>query len=252
MHQRLTPYCSQITAHRGGAFHSPENTLTAFRTAAAMGVQWVETDVCILADKTPILFHDPDFSRICDVQEDVRLTTWEKAKSFSIKDNPCNCTPESIPTLEAGLKLIHELGLSLNLELKIHGDERQDLLDAALPLVDHYWQRERDLLITSFDIEILRLVRAKRPQSALGYICERIPENWQELAEELNLTSFNPNHKSLNRALVQNVIAHGLDIYAYTPNQADLVEHMWDWGLTGVITDNLDAFTSLIPQKTHK
>jgi len=246
MLQHQPPYSPLLIAHRGGAFHAPENTLTAFRTAAAMGAQWIETDVCLLADGTPILFHDRDFSRICDIDADVRLTTWDQAKTYSIKDHSCNCVPESIPTLQAGLKLLDDLGLSLNLEIKLHNEERQDLIDTVLPVLMHTWPRKTDLLVTSFDIEILQMVRNAHTDLPLGLICERIPEGWQSLASQLNLTCFTLDYKYLTRELVQTVTAAGQYLYAYTPNQAELVSHMWDWGLSGIISDNLNAFTDLI------
>jgi hypothetical protein len=34
-----------VTAHRGNSREYPENSLAAFRSAAQMGVDWIETDI---------------------------------------------------------------------------------------------------------------------------------------------------------------------------------------------------------------
>ena len=42
-----------VFAHRGLNHQAPENTMPAFDAAAGAGVQWIETDVDIIADGTP-------------------------------------------------------------------------------------------------------------------------------------------------------------------------------------------------------
>jgi glycerophosphoryl diester phosphodiesterase len=44
-------------AHRGASAHAPENTLSAFRLALAMGASGIETDVWMTADDIPVLHH---------------------------------------------------------------------------------------------------------------------------------------------------------------------------------------------------
>lgn len=45
-------------AHRGGMAHAPENTLSAFANALALGAEGLESDVWISADGVPVLHHD--------------------------------------------------------------------------------------------------------------------------------------------------------------------------------------------------
>lgn len=50
-----------VSAHRGGAgaTRSAQNTLAAFEAAIALGCDYVEFDVRLTADGTPVIFHDP-------------------------------------------------------------------------------------------------------------------------------------------------------------------------------------------------
>lgn len=51
-----------VSAHRGGsgADHSAQNTLAAFEAAIALGCEFVEFDVRLTSDETPVIFHDAD------------------------------------------------------------------------------------------------------------------------------------------------------------------------------------------------
>ncbi len=51
-------------AHRGGALLAPENTAEAFRAAAAIGADIVETDLRVSADGALVCLHDADLARL--------------------------------------------------------------------------------------------------------------------------------------------------------------------------------------------
>ena len=87
----------RIMGHRGAAGHAPENTLAALRMAAQLGVRWVEFDVHLSADRTPILMHDDTLDRTTDGEGAVdaqtadRLVTLDAGSWFSdsFLTNPC-------------------------------------------------------------------------------------------------------------------------------------------------------------------
>ena len=56
----------RIVAHRGASRIAPENTLSAFRVAAQQGARWLEFDVSLLGDNTPVLHHDATLDRCTD------------------------------------------------------------------------------------------------------------------------------------------------------------------------------------------
>ncbi len=53
-----------MIAHRGACMRYPENTLIAFQTAVDAGAKFIELDVQLSSDKTPILHHDGDLERM--------------------------------------------------------------------------------------------------------------------------------------------------------------------------------------------
>jgi glycerophosphoryl diester phosphodiesterase len=58
----LTPFfipdIPNMIAHQGASSLSPENTLISISTDAKLKAKWVEVDVRLSANRTPIIFHD--------------------------------------------------------------------------------------------------------------------------------------------------------------------------------------------------
>jgi glycerophosphoryl diester phosphodiesterase len=67
-----------VAAHRGGALLWPENSLTAFRHALALGVDYLETDVHLTSDGEVVVLHDPTFDR----------TTTDAGRAARLADHP--------------------------------------------------------------------------------------------------------------------------------------------------------------------
>jgi glycerophosphoryl diester phosphodiesterase len=64
----------RIGGHRGAGDLAPENTIAALETAAGLGVDYVELDVALTADKVLVLLHDADIARTTDGQGPIAAT----------------------------------------------------------------------------------------------------------------------------------------------------------------------------------
>lgn len=118
-------------AHRGGAYHPEieglENTLAAFRHAAALGYDYLETDVHLTADGVLLAFHDEVLDRVTDQQGAIRELTLADVRRARIGGR------EEVPTLVDLLDAFPEA--RFNIDLKSDG-----AVEALATLV-----RERDL-----------------------------------------------------------------------------------------------------------
>jgi glycerophosphoryl diester phosphodiesterase len=79
-------------AHRGGSRLAPENTLTAFERAAALGVDAIECDVHLSRDDEVVVIHDATLDRTTDASGPVRART---ADELSRVDAGCRFTDET-------------------------------------------------------------------------------------------------------------------------------------------------------------
>ena len=55
-----------VMGHRGAPSLAPENTLAGFQACFEAGATWTETDVCLLGDGTPVIFHDATLAAIAE------------------------------------------------------------------------------------------------------------------------------------------------------------------------------------------
>jgi glycerophosphoryl diester phosphodiesterase len=66
VHAHAHPHPRLLYAHRGAAVELPENTLPAFRRAAEIGVDAIETDVHMTRDGQVVVSHDPSGERMAN------------------------------------------------------------------------------------------------------------------------------------------------------------------------------------------
>ncbi|MCW2825821.1 MAG: hypothetical protein JWQ91_2738, partial [Aeromicrobium sp.] len=100
-----------VSAHRGGSGneHSAQNTLDAFEAAIAMGCDYVEFDVRLTADGTPVIFHDDELDGV-----DGRLSiAGHRLDEF---------TGVVLVTLDSVLELIAGR-IKAHVDLKVAGDD---------------------------------------------------------------------------------------------------------------------------------
>ena len=128
-----------VEGHRGYCAKYPENTMLSFEKAMELGVDAIEFDVWLTADKVPVLLHDGNCLRTCGEDVHVRDLTLAEvkklnacyAKKFGEKFREQGLT---IPTLEELLILCREKypHIRLGVEIKEYTEENVDLTVALL------------------------------------------------------------------------------------------------------------------------
>ncbi|MCK8786315.1 glycerophosphodiester phosphodiesterase [Roseomonas sp. NAR14] len=103
-----------IASHRGGAFLWPENSMTAFRAAAALAAEQIELDVHLSADGDPMVIHDPTLDRTTDAQGPVAARRTAALAGVRLR----GAGGDTVPTLAAVLALVRPTTQSLRVELK--------------------------------------------------------------------------------------------------------------------------------------
>lgn len=238
-----TASAGRVIAHRGASRVAPENTLSAFRAAARQGARWLEFDVSLLGDGTPVIHHDATLDRCTNRQGPVSalgaddLATLDAGSWFDAA-----FAGEPLATLEQALDLIEALHLSANLEMKLH-DAAPDAMAEAVgtALARRSWTAAR-ILVSSFDIAPLAALRARLPQQPLAVLHEQPPDDWPETLHWLRARSLHIAHEFLNAELAGQARAEGFHLRVYTVNQPSRVAPFRGSGLAGVITDHPPLF----------
>ena len=124
----------QPVAHRG--YHDLnktvwENTLSAFTRAVDAGFA-IECDLHYASDGVPVVFHDEDLERLCNLKGDVRERTSKELGLISVGG-----TTDKIPTLRQLLDLVKGQ-VPLVIELKGREADDEGFAEAVLEVLEGY------------------------------------------------------------------------------------------------------------------
>lgn len=235
----------RIVAHRGASRIAPENTLAAFAAAHRQGATWIEFDVTLLGDGTPVVHHDAVLGRTVASRTRRRLEKMVLADLAGLDAGGWfapEFSGEPLPTLEATLDLIDHLGLDANLEIKPHRDEAEPLaLAVAKALAARHWTRRR-IVVSSFDHGVLQVMRRTMPAQPLALLYHKPPADWRARAEEVGAQAMHMNWRHLRARLLAEARRGGLQVRVFTCNDPVALAPFWRHGLTGVITDHPPLF----------
>ena len=127
-------------AHRGESADAPENTVAAYRLAAARNVDGIECDIHLTADKVVVCSHDATTTRRCGVEMKIAQSTFAELRKL---DAGCG---EKIPRFSELLQVVNP-GQLLYVEIKISDPEIIPLMMAE---VDASGVSREQIVVISF------------------------------------------------------------------------------------------------------
>ena len=234
-----------VIAHRGASAAFPENTVEAFRAAAAMGADAVELDVRRTADGQPVVHHDPLVPGLGPI---VSLTAAELRRHAAW-----------LPSLEEALEAC--AGLWVDVEVKNSpADPDWDPADRLVErvvtwLAAHVGRRE--ILLSSFNPPTLARARELAPGLPTGCLIDHPGSPGEEAA-----TAAQGGH----RLLLPPAAALAGDAardWAGAAREASLLLVAWTVddpgeacrlaaaGIAGLITNRPDAVLSALGEHRH-
>ena len=159
--------------HRGYCSKYPENTMISYEAAIDMGVDAIEFDVWLSADKVPVLMHDDNAYRTCKVDRFLREMTLAEIKEelepaytdkFGDKYVGMGIT---VPTLEELLEMCAKKcpNLILGVEIKEYTEENVDI---TVALLKKYGFFDR-CYFYAFNARIIKYIKTKYSGRTMGY-----------------------------------------------------------------------------------
>lgn len=156
-----------LGAHRGNAAECPENTLAAFRSAIELGVDLIECDVHLTADRRLAVIHDHKLDRTTNGRGLVRDHTLAELQSLdagSWKDP--RFRGERVPELQEVLALARgKAGVAI--EIKNHPLAYPGLEPVLVEAVQAAGMTD-EVIVISFDHGAVRRVHDLDPQLLTG------------------------------------------------------------------------------------
>jgi len=156
-----------VAAHRGWSAVYPENTMEAFKAAAELGVDQIETDVRITKDGELVLFHDAKVNRTTNGEGLVIEKTLAELQALDAGswkgEQFKDCR---VPTLLEFMEYVKNYPtLTLDIELKEYPTEGHEeisysVCDRVLQIVEDYGFGDR-IVINTFSAKLHEYIQEK-------------------------------------------------------------------------------------------
>ncbi len=210
-----------IYAHRGARFEAGENSLNAFRLAAELGVDGIETDVQRTADGVWVLMHD-DSVLINECYVYIRQLTFSQLKKSICTD---------IVTLD---ELLDDIGQKLPILLDIkQNDIAHDLAQKIIK------EKQFGLIeISSFRHEDIKLITQSFPQIKTSIIVASMPWEPEVCVQAVGAKGISLVRTALTRRGIASLQKANIDIKIYTVNDINEAQMFRDMDIDAIITDD--------------
>lgn len=222
-----SPSGTQVIAHRGASRAERENTLAAFRRAAAMGADAVELDVRPTSDGVLVVHHDAHL-----------------ADGRSIPDLVAAELPEHVPSLGAALDAC--AGMWVNVEIKhapsepgFHPERR--LADEVVDHLRERGDRPDRWVISSFDRRTVDRVRERWDELPTAWLTlDASADQIRDLAAAGH-RALHPEVSFVTPAMLAACREAGLALNTWTCDDPHRMAELVAWGVDGICTNVPDV-----------
>jgi glycerophosphoryl diester phosphodiesterase len=271
-------YDFDLQGHRGARGLLPENTIPSFLKTVDLGVDTIEFDVVVTADRRVLVSHEPWFHQNITTKPDGSPVTADEATDLNIYRMTYDETQQydvgirgnvnfpdqqpvaavkplmadAIKTIEAH---VAERGLDpvrYNIETKSQPEWYGVMVPEPEGFARLLYDELVDLGITdrvfiqSFDVNTLIAIRQINPALPLVLLVD----NDLTLQNNLDLLGFvpavySPNYQLVTPALVESAHEQGMKVIPWTINQTEEMRRQLEMGVDGIITDYPDRAAAL-------
>lgn len=245
------PPVIRYVAHRGYHVQAPENTMPAFAAAVEAGYQFLESDVHFTKDGVAVLCHDStinatarnaDGSKIVGVKSILFMTYEELLQyDFGIAAGEAY-RGTRIPTFREWIVFCREADVTPYIELKSRMTTEQ--VQTLMQLVEEAGMTDRAVWISfTWNLRMLQDVVAANPEAEVGLLSNGLANTTVAMAKTLqtgqNRVFLDVLHTAVNRLSMQLAAQAGLEVEAYTVNDAELADALTSLGVVGITTNTL-------------
>lgn len=226
----------KIYGHRGASATNPENTLRAFQRAIEAGVEGLEFDVQVTANRVPVVLHDRSLNRTTNGSGDIDAVTFAQLQLLDAGEG------ERVPSLDEVLTLVGDR-VHLDIEIKQFGIEHEVLaVLAAHP--DARWA------ISSFDWTALERLRAISAVIDLWPLAVVVSEALMNCVARLNASGVALYGPSLDAVSAQRLRDAGLHVTIWTVNDPIEAARVRDLGADALCTDVPELMISALVDRS--
>lgn len=238
-----------VTAHRGNSSEFPENTMPAFQSGIDVGADWIELDILRTKDGQLVVIHDETTNRVSNRKLIVAESTYEElevvdvATDFRRRTGKTlgECPPHRIPLLKDVLRLVIKQSRT-----RLSIQPKMDCVADAVALIQ---EMKASPWVGFNDGNLQYMAEVKR-------LAPNIPVFWDRgrdtnidedirTAKKHGFETLVLHHEGVTPDRASKIKAAGIEVGAWTVNEAAMMERMLDAGVERLYTDRPRSLLSL-------
>lgn len=243
----------KVVAHRGDSVFYPENTLQAFKSAAKLGVDCLETDIHLSSDGVCVIWHDDTLEKLNGKDGLVSDKTYKELMAMDAgrffttdggKSFPFRGKGVKILTLDEALKALPKM--RFNIDLK---DNNINLVYEFARIIRANNAQNR-VLGASFHNSVIKQIRIHIPEIASSFSHSEMHKivilnktgllrfHGKFKADAAQIPEYEDNIRVLTKSLIKIFHKRGVKVHVWTVNNKADIKRIYNMGVDTVMTDN--------------
>nr|WP_283778143.1 glycerophosphodiester phosphodiesterase [Lysinibacillus sp. D4A1_S13] len=233
---------TKIIAHRGYVAGNVENTISGLVNAANAGADLIEIDIQQTVDGEFVVFHDRTLRRLAGKNGVIANMTLSELKSLTIHQNGYS---DKIASLEDCIEIAKALDVALLIELKVHGQETEDVLPKLVEKLRQYKVLD-SYYVQSADVQKMAQLKKLVPNLRVGIVYAL---NIGPMEENVDFIALEESW--VTEQLIEELKQHPTDLFVWTLNDDRSLQTFIEKNVSGVITDHPDVARELRAQQSE-
>ena len=227
-------------AHRGYTAEYPEDTMLAFRMAAASdGCEGISIDVQLSKDGVPVIIHDTTVDRTAvEGTGEIRQMTLAELQKIDVSGPFAGkYGPQAIPTLREYLEFAKPLDLINIIELKTENFEYPGIEEKVVELVREFGMEEQVIFASCNHFSIKRL-QALAPEMKTGLLCHSWILDAGAYVGNAGAEYYMPNYPQCTKEIVDDIHSRGVKVFTWVVNGEFDCDRVMKNGVDAILTDD--------------
>lgn len=241
-------------AHRGDSLNFPENTEPAFRAAAELGIDVIETDVHLTADEQVLIWHDPTLERMSGDPRKIEELPLKELKKVDAGACFSRDGGKTFPFRGRGIvPLLLEEALELFPRSRFNIDLKSDDPRLARAAAEAIRRRgaEKRVCLASFHHAVLREYRAFQPETATSLSPREIRQTIlasygapvpravrKGRARAIQMPEYHKGRLILTERLIKLCKKWNMAVQIWTVNDPAEMDRLFRAGADGIFSDD--------------
>ncbi|MEN8144555.1 MAG: glycerophosphodiester phosphodiesterase family protein [Gemmatimonadota bacterium] len=242
-----------IIGHRGAAAESPENSMPALELAVRLGADALELDVQQSVDGAIVVIHDPTLQRTADAEGVIAEMAWSDLRDVRLRPKPGADPGPPLSRLNDVFERFPDVEITVDVKASRAAAD-------VVALIQRFERTERTILYIEDGTGLpeFRAYRGRRATSTWQALRLALDRGWPARSAEREVPEV--VHTPLSRwgipiitpAFVRRMHEHHRSVQVWTVDEQDTMSRMADWGVDGIITNDVRVAVSLLKDGTHE